>query len=1146
MSTKALVNSAHQPGNTCIAFSRDGSRVYTGGTDALVRIWRTELGADQEPDAALEAVEGITCLATGASPSTNTCPRDCWFSGSGDSEVRRYAHGKAELDGLVTSATGVPIRSVAVDPQGGRIAVTSDETTVKLIDLEDTTKIVVLQGHSKAVRKVTWHPSGSLLTTSGADGKIIVWDVSEGEPKQEKVIEGIIPTVANPESEDFAHDCSAMWHTSGQYFFAATRAHEIVTISRSEWSKSSTFSDDALSGAITALTMSKNGVYIATACKSGVFIWSTQNRRLLFRFQGDLTATITQMAFSPSQNLLAWTDVEGVLTRWPGAIPASAPDPVKASIGSGTATVPVKRKATSSLFDDDVDAAKGDGVDLDDGMAAEFDNDDWILDDLGGGMEDDTDEKRWSGKDGIREMVSVTKAQPPFQPGSTPMENKKRYLAYNMIGVIEVTDQDTHHIVNVEFHDKSARKGYHFTDHSKYDLASLGERGAVYACQPEGDHSAHIIYKPYGTWASQTEWSYDLPKGTKVLGVAAGGAPPTKSLREKSDADLQGNGNVVIATSENELIFLTGTGIERHCLSLQGDFVTMVAGPEWVFVVHRDGATTMDGSQNLTSRLIKFDDFCLLQKDSLPVPKRHTLKWLGITEEGAPAIYDSAGVLNIMPRFRLPFAATWTRALDTNSLERREGKQESYWPVGVAGETFMCLILKGRQEYPGFPKPLIQELPLRLPFHGADPKEAPLEEHLARETMLLDILRDDLGDELTTDDLSRREIALDKELIQLIQNACKNDKLARALDLTKLLHHVPSFDMAIKVAGFYHLIGLQEKMEVLKDVREASSRLQDARDKRRQRARDLAPMVVMRPVYGEPSKPKAFQDFRPPPVNHRPGLERATPVVEARNSGSSRATQSSQLSEDTSTFGSSYLDDSVDVDDSISSPDGKRKRAEESDAGREYRSPGVNNVSKRRALGESVSTVAPAAPQPRGNPFARKPGADSGRNQFMKGADANRSLHKSESFFTKVDAAEADNTTRLPSNKSKGKEKAIAGRQTTLFGLPPVPPPAPEKKAPGRKKKGAAASESEQDTQESLATGYAIEEADSQATDVTMGESLDITKTDDMPSQVSTELADGSGVETPFDVEENGSPEPIEWPPSPARDDGMVEELAVG
>lgn len=40
------------------------------------------------------------------------------------------------------------------------------------------------------------------------------------------------------------------------------------------------------------------------------------------------------------------------------------------------------------------------------------------------------------------------------------------------------------------------------------------------------------------------------------------------------------------------------------------------------------------GSQNLTGRLVLFEDYCLLQKDTLPIPKGHTLKWIGVTEEG--------------------------------------------------------------------------------------------------------------------------------------------------------------------------------------------------------------------------------------------------------------------------------------------------------------------------------------------------------------------------------------------------------------------------------------------------------------------------------------------------------------------------------
>ena len=251
----------------------------------------------------------------------------------------------------------------------------------------------------------------------------------------------------------------------------------------------------------------------------------------------------------------------------------------------------------------------------------------------------------------IREVVNVARAQESFQPGATPMNNGKRYLgkvilfsvclitaltrvcvAHNLVGVIEVTDLVTHHVVNVQFHDMSMRRAYHFADHFRYDMASLGQRGAIYACQPDTSHPAHVVYKPYSSWTCRSDWTYELRSGTSVVGVAAGGSPTAESLRK--DVDIESLGNVVIATSDGDLIFLSGGGVERACVSLPGTFITMVAGPEWVFLVTRDGSTTTDGSQNLMGRLIKFDDFCILQKDNLPVPKYHTLKWIGITEEG--------------------------------------------------------------------------------------------------------------------------------------------------------------------------------------------------------------------------------------------------------------------------------------------------------------------------------------------------------------------------------------------------------------------------------------------------------------------------------------------------------------------------------
>lgn len=172
------------------------------------------------------------------------------------------------------------------------------------------------------------------------------------------------------------------------------------------------------------------------------------------RYQNSLPSPVSQMAFSPTKNLLAWTDITGELTRWRDCIPASAPDPVKTSVGTSFVTVPVKRKGTPTLFDDDMGVAprtakgKDKDAELDEDLGIDLENDDWILDDVGVMDDDDGEARRLKAEGGVREMgvylyilcnpscyltrrtVSVTKAQPAFQPGSTPMDNKKRYLGW--------------------------------------------------------------------------------------------------------------------------------------------------------------------------------------------------------------------------------------------------------------------------------------------------------------------------------------------------------------------------------------------------------------------------------------------------------------------------------------------------------------------------------------------------------------------------------------------------------------------------------------------------------------------------------------------------------------------------------------------
>jgi len=127
-------------------------------------------------------------------------------------------------------------------------------------------------------------------------------------------------------------------------------------------------------------------------------------------------------------------------------------------------------------------------------------------------------------------------------------------------------------------------------------MLSPGEKGAIFASLPDGSSPSSIHYRPFDSWSSSAEWSYELPNSEAAVAVAVGGRSHSSSSR----AD-ETTGTVIVATDKGYLRFLTGSGVQKYIWRMGEDVITMVGGKKEVLVVSREGGTSLDGEFLSTS-----------------------------------------------------------------------------------------------------------------------------------------------------------------------------------------------------------------------------------------------------------------------------------------------------------------------------------------------------------------------------------------------------------------------------------------------------------------------------------------------------------------------------------------------------------------
>ncbi|KAF5710424.1 chromosome transmission fidelity 4 [Fusarium mundagurra] len=841
IASKPRPRPAHTQGTTRCAYTPDGTRLVTVGSNNTIRLYKT--GSDGEPINIDDCQEQNMAVAAGD---------EFFVVGSEDGTVSLYSLETHTFERFLTR-TVLPIRDVALSSDRQWCAVASDELSVKIVNTKDITQVKHLREHARAVRNVSFDPQGRLVALSGTDGIVYVYSLTAEEPELIRKVDGIIGAIDG----DSETSTRVAWHPDGRAFAVPTPVKDIQIISKNDWEKQRTFANGHLAD-ITAIAWSPNGALLASASKDGkVLVWETKTQSVIARYD---YSNVIDIVWHPTKNIASFTTTDGEVYIYPDFLtdqfspllklamqPAPfihdplaelsanrRPPPVNGQKQQGLPTRP-RRESLGSL---DSFLEGGDG----------YGDDDFVEDDDGAGYTVGQGQKRARDGDDVygtsnkRRHMLEPQYHEAFQPGATPWRGNRKYLCLNLIGFVWTVDQDSHHTVTVEFYDHELHRDFHFSDTFLYDKACLAEHGTLFSCPPKDDAPAVIFYRPHETWTQRHDWRIELPKDEAVTAM---------SLSESF---------ITVTTSANYVRVYTLFGMPYRVYRPKSTpMVTCASWRDYVLTMG-NGPMGADGNTRLlyTIENVKRDEICQ-NEDTVALPEGATLKSVFFSDNGDPCIYDSTGTLLTLLHWRQPSRASWVPLLDTKLMERLASgrKNESYFPIAVADNKFHCIILKGGDQYPYFPRPLLSEFDFSIPIATApkaskrkaregsedldmaDGDEDKDEEddgssetrkleqqfmlHNVKAAQLRDLMEATSGSHTLRSQLSRLELDIDKTLLQLLAVECREgeERGMRALEMVQLMRDRTGrmMEAAGRVAERYGRTILGEKIREVGEKR---------------------------------------------------------------------------------------------------------------------------------------------------------------------------------------------------------------------------------------------------------------------------------------------------------------------------------------
>jgi Tol biopolymer transport system component len=254
--TPQVLLTPHRRAITSVAFSPDGSQLATTGYDNTLQLWDLTTQAGRELGRHGKAVRRLAFS-----------PHGDWIAtAAGDGSVTLWPTAVGGQARPLSQPHGEAAYGVAFSPDGSRLASVVGEGRLQVWEVQTGRLLHSLPAHRPWAAAVDWSPDGNFLVTAGADRLVKLWSVGKDQP-----------TAIFREARQVVYDVAVS--PQGTRLLAVTM-------------------DSANTGA-----------------PGEVLLWDLESRKLLARLTGHKGA-VWAGAFSPDGGALATASNDGTVRLW--------------------------------------------------------------------------------------------------------------------------------------------------------------------------------------------------------------------------------------------------------------------------------------------------------------------------------------------------------------------------------------------------------------------------------------------------------------------------------------------------------------------------------------------------------------------------------------------------------------------------------------------------------------------------------------------------------------------------------------------------------------------------------------------------------------------------------------------------------------